>query len=146
VTFLSDRVAAKSLLTFCQMIFAQRFEELAVFVHDLSKNLLSSLSLISINAIQPLSFLLVNLKTSYFPEYEAGLSEALLSNSYSSFSDKDKERLRYCFSMVDTSNVHQMKGLVNSLSNILKGRGTIDLIIATEIAINSKAIKVQVID
>ena len=144
--FLSDRNAAKSLLMFCQMIFSARYEELAELVRELCTNLISALGTISINAVQFLANLFNKFRALYANEFELGVNNALVSSAYSSFSDQEKQRIMFCFLKVDTSTVNQMKSYINSISNILKGRGSIELIIATEIAITSKTLRVQVID
>lgn len=144
--FLSDRNPAKSVLTFCQMIFAARYEELAEIVRELCRNLISALGTISTNAIQPLANLFNKFRALYPNEFEVGVNNALVSSVYACFSEQEKQRLNFCFLKLDTSTVHQMKSFISSISNILKGRGSIDLIIATEIAITSKNLRVQVID
>lgn len=145
-SFLSDRSAARALLNFSQLIFAKHNDELAPFAYNLTISLISSLNTISINAVQSISTLFNSFKIHFQPQFEQGVSSALSSSTFQEFSDKDKERLRFCFLKTDTSTVQKMKILVNSVINILKGRGTTELLIATEIAISSESIKAQVID
>lgn len=136
--FLSNKIAAKSLLNFCSMIFSSRKEELARYAIEFCRNLVLALDSISINTIQILANLLNHLKTFYTCEFECGINDAIISQTYSCFSEQDKERIRFCFLKLDTSSVGQMKSFLNSIINILKGRGSIDLIVATEISIKSK--------
>ena len=144
--YLSDRIAAKSLLNFCVLIFGKNSSDLSPFAQALSTSLISSLSTINTNAVQPLSSLFNYFKT-YFPsDFEQGVNSALSTNTYSEFSPNDKERVKFCFMKVESSTIQKMKVLVSSLINILKGRGSMDLLIATEIAISSEHLKAQVID
>lgn len=145
-SYLSDRSASRAFLNFCQLIFAKKTEELAPFALALTVGLVSSLNTISINAVQPLSNLFNFFKIYYQAEFEQGVSSALAGNTFQEFQEKDKERIKFCFLKTDASTVQKMKILVNSIINILKGRGTIELLIATEIAISSESIKAQVID
>ena len=138
--FLSDRTAAKSLLNFCLMVFSTRHEELGGSVRELCRNLALALKSISVNAIQVLANLLNQFRIFYSGEFEYGINDAMISSSYACFNEQEKERIRFCFFRLDNSSVHQMKSFLNSIINILKGRGSIDLIVATEIFITSKII------
>lgn len=144
--YLSDRIAAKAFLNFCVLIFSKNSSELSPFAQALSTSLISSLNSINTNAVQSLSSLFNYFKAYFPPEFEQGVNSALSSGTYQEFSIKDKERIKFCFLKIDASTIQKMKILVNSLINILKGRGSMDLLIATEIAISSENLKAQVID
>lgn len=92
---------------------------------------------INSNTFLVLSTLFDALKTKYPQEFYLGLVEALQSPIYTSFQDKEKERLLYCFLNAESAPVMQIKQFFYSLSNIIKGTGTFDSIIQTEIAIAS---------
>ena len=140
-TKLHDRNSSKSLLQLCQLIFSSRADILTNYALPLTKSLLSSLETISINTYHKLSSVLNNLKLNYSSEFYQGTTLALSSEVYARFQQKEKERLLYCFANADTDTIHQMKQLINIVSNILRGQGTFDSVIAVEIAINSKKLK-----
>ena len=119
---------------------------LAQYAFLATRSLLSALGTISTNSFPILTILLNNLRQYYEREYSQGVTQALTMDTFNKLQASEKERLLVCFLNVDGSTVHPMKQLVTTVSNILRGQGTFDGIIATEIAISSKNMRKNIID
>ena len=135
---LSTRNSSKSVITFFNLVFGQENQpdSLKVYCSEVVKQSLANLHIINRNSIQFLAYLFGDIRSNYQSEFYNGLVSGF--QAFENFSQNERERLIYCFVNVETSPVFQMKNLLQTLSNILKGMGNFDSIVATEIAIASK--------
>ncbi|CAG9319908.1 unnamed protein product [Blepharisma stoltei] len=148
---MTDRNPCKAVLQFTQLLFQQEGEEwkqiLFPYARLMTKAILFGLGNINSNTFLILALLVDALKGKYFQEYYNGVVEGLQSPLYANFSEKEKERLLYCFLNAESSPAIMMiKQFFFNLANILKGVGTFESVIMTEIAIASSKRAAKVID
>ena len=143
---LHDRNASRSLLFFCHLIFATRVEQLSQHSFLLTRSLLCGLGTINNNTYQSLGTVINNLKSNYSVEFCEGARQAISSEVFQRFVEKERERLIHCLVNVDMETVQPMKQLLSTIGNILRGQANFEALISTEIAISSRNVRKNIID
>jgi hypothetical protein len=146
IAFIHDRSSAKSLLSFCCLVFAAGSPVTGQHAAQIVKALVSALGTISSNANPVLANLMnaIKLRSSY--DFANGVAQGLGTEPYEKMTANEKERLLHCFVNTDVETIQPIKQLISIVGNLLKGQATFDSVIAVEIGISSKSTKRAVID
>lgn len=150
IPYLSTRGPCRAFLNCMIIIFSSISSEItSTYISQIVQTIITNLSNLNSNTYTFIAQLFITLRTHSHPDnFQHGVTSALSHDIFagSKFKDKDRGNIVRYFMEVESETPLQMKNLVGTLGNIMKGFGGVDDLVSVEIRIAARKVSSRTID